>query len=188
VTQIILLPPWRKSFPRTSPDPSICPDKCLEMDRRRGHKGLSKKRICPWGSPQWNVRSSRSFINSPESFRVYSRPRNFARDAHVENLLLFPPQAHLVETSEYSDGRVILQDKASCFPAIVLAPPSHPRSVIIDATAAPGNKTSHLSALMGNQGKVRAPHLFRIPCQHFELSFVVCSFFVFCFSVVDHCV
>jgi 25S rRNA (cytosine2278-C5)-methyltransferase len=83
--------------------------------------------------------------------------RNFTRDAHIENLLLFPPQARLIDAPEYSDGRVILQDKASCFPAIVLAPPAHPRSVIIDATAAPGNKTSHLSALMGNQGKVQAP-------------------------------
>lgn len=84
--------------------------------------------------------------------------RNFARDAHVENLLLFPPQSQLTDIPEYSDGRLILQDKASCFPAIVLAPPAHPESLIIDATAAPGNKTSHLSALMGNQGKVQAPH------------------------------
>jgi putative methyltransferase len=83
--------------------------------------------------------------------------RNFTRDAHIENLLLFPPQVRLIDTPEYSDGRVILQDKASCFPAFVLAPPVHPSSVIIDATAAPGNKTSHLSALMGNQGKVRPP-------------------------------
>jgi putative methyltransferase len=84
--------------------------------------------------------------------------RNFARDAHIENLLLFPPQSKLTDIPEYSDGRLILQDKASCFPAVVLAPPAHPESVIIDATAAPGNKTSHLSALMGNQGKVQAPH------------------------------
>jgi len=85
--------------------------------------------------------------------------RNFARDAHIENLLLFHPQSELTDTSEYSDGRLILQDKASCFPAVVLAPPAHPKSVIIDATAAPGNKTSHMSALMENKGKVQAPHL-----------------------------
>jgi putative methyltransferase len=111
----------------------------------------------------------RSFINSPNNSIRFSPPlpasppnlRNFTRDAHIENLLLFPPQARLIDTPEYSDGRVILQDKASCFPAFVLAPPSHPRSVIIDATAAPGNKTSHLSALMGNQGKVQTPRRFR---------------------------
>ncbi|KAI0297242.1 S-adenosyl-L-methionine-dependent methyltransferase [Multifurca ochricompacta] len=80
----------------------------------------------------------------------------FARDAHIENLLLFPPEAQLTDTPEYSDGRLILQDKASCFPAIVLSPPAHPTGAIIDATAAPGNKTSHLSALMGNQGKIFA--------------------------------
>jgi hypothetical protein len=89
--------------------------------------------------------------------------RNFARDAHIENLLLFHPQSQLTDTPEYSDGRLILQDKASCFPAVVLAPPAYPESVIIDATAAPGNKTSHLSALVGNQGKVQtAPFT---PCQ-----------------------
>jgi 25S rRNA (cytosine2278-C5)-methyltransferase len=74
---------------------------------------------------------------------------------------LFSPQSQLTGTPEYSDGRLILQDKASCFPAVVLAPPAHPGSIIIDATAAPGNKTSHLSALMGNQGKVHALDLLR---------------------------
>ena len=54
----------------------------------------------------------------------------------------------------YKMGKMILQDKASCFPAIVLAPPSDEHAVVIDATAAPGNKTSHLSALMGGKGKV----------------------------------
>ncbi|KAI0261510.1 S-adenosyl-L-methionine-dependent methyltransferase [Gloeopeniophorella convolvens] len=80
----------------------------------------------------------------------------FARDSHIENLLLFPPQAQFTESPDYAAGRLILQDKASCFPAVALAPPALPESVVIDATAAPGNKTSHLSALMGNQGKILA--------------------------------
>lgn len=54
----------------------------------------------------------------------------------------------------YKTGKIILQDKASCFPAVVLAPPAEESAVVIDATAAPGNKTSHLSALMHNKGKV----------------------------------
>lgn len=160
-------PWWKHAFLRTSPDPSICAGKYLEMDRRRGHKGHPKKRVCPWRSPWWNVRSSPFVHQFTEELPSFPAPsplslRNFTRDAHIENLLLFPPQARLIDTSEYSDGRLILQDKASCFPAIVLAPPTRRGSVIIDATAAPGNKTSHLSALMGNQGKVRAPCSFRV--------------------------
>ena len=135
----------------------------------------SKEAGLSLGIPSMMECTSFPFCSSIDSihrtaFSVSPRPslapppnlRNFTRDAHIENLLLFPPQARLTETPEYSDGRVILQDKASCFPAFVLAPPVHPRSVIIDATAAPGNKTSHLSALMGNQGKVRGSAL--IPC------------------------
>lgn len=58
------------------------------------------------------------------------------------------------EDMPYKTGKIILQDKASCFPALVLAPPALESGMVIDATAAPGNKASHLSALMQNKGKV----------------------------------
>ncbi|KAJ7106472.1 S-adenosyl-L-methionine-dependent methyltransferase [Mycena crocata] len=80
----------------------------------------------------------------------------FAKDEHIPNLLLFSPQTTFHDDHAYKSGKLILQDKASCFPAVVLAPPAHKNAVVIDATAAPGNKTTHLSALMRNMGKLYA--------------------------------
>lgn len=80
--------------------------------------------------------------------------KGFSRDLDIPDLLLFSPQTTFINDPLYLSGKVILQDKASCFPAIVLSPPATDDTVVIDATAAPGNKTSHLSALMGNKGKV----------------------------------
>ncbi|KAK7032869.1 S-adenosyl-L-methionine-dependent methyltransferase [Favolaschia claudopus] len=82
--------------------------------------------------------------------------KSFSRDEHVPNLLLFPAQTTFHDDSAYKSGKLILQDKASCFPAVVLAPPARKDAVVIDATAAPGNKTTHLSALMQNKGKLYA--------------------------------
>jgi len=81
---------------------------------------------------------------------------SFARDQHVPDLLLFNPHVQFHSDVHYKAGKIILQDKASCFPAIILAPPSSEHAVVIDATAAPGNKTSHLSALMDGKGKLYA--------------------------------
>jgi putative methyltransferase len=88
--------------------------------------------------------------------------KGFAIDEHIPNLLAFNPAIQFREDPSYKTGKVILQDKASCFSAFVLSPPCNdPKAVVIDATAAPGNKTSHLSALMGNEGKVMIFTVFR---------------------------
>ncbi len=78
----------------------------------------------------------------------------FGKDAHVPDLLQFAPRTLFHEDEAYLSGKIILQDKASCFPAIVLNPPSTETATVIDATSAPGNKTSNLSALMGGKGTV----------------------------------
>ena len=78
----------------------------------------------------------------------------FKEDKHIPNLFAFHPSIRFTEDPLYLSGKIILQDKASCFPAHILSPPSHDGALVIDATAAPGNKTSHLCAIMQNKGKV----------------------------------
>ncbi|XP_062887352.1 probable 28S rRNA (cytosine-C(5))-methyltransferase [Mobula hypostoma] len=80
--------------------------------------------------------------------------RQFISDPHLPELLVFHPKTDLHEHFLYTAGHIILQDKASCLPAHLLNPPvgSH----VIDACAAPGNKTSHLAAILCNKGKLFA--------------------------------
>ena len=68
-------------------------------------------------------------------------------DKHIPNLLAIPQTADVSNTFACRNGLIILQDKASCFPAYLLDPePEHGPS--LDACAAPGNKTTHLAALL----------------------------------------
>ncbi|KAI9880243.1 MAG: hypothetical protein M1830_004587 [Pleopsidium flavum] len=68
-------------------------------------------------------------------------------DHHVPNLLALPATIDLTGTSAYRKGEIIFQDKASCFPAYLLNPTLNDGD-IIDTCAAPGNKTTHVSALL----------------------------------------
>lgn len=88
----------------------------------------------------------------------------YAESPHVANLLAFPPKStsSLLASELYKKGHLILQDLASCMPAFILNPTkwasakSAAKLEAIDATSAPGNKTSHLSALMHGKGKLTA--------------------------------
>ncbi|KID79992.1 25S rRNA (cytosine-C(5))-methyltransferase [Metarhizium brunneum] len=68
-------------------------------------------------------------------------------DPHVPNLVAITPGCDLSKTEAYNSGKIILQDKASCFPAYLLDPRSEDGDVI-DACAAPGNKTTHLAGII----------------------------------------
>jgi putative methyltransferase len=90
--------------------------------------------------------------------RIQSRwyRRAFVIDEHLPELLAFPAHALPLSTfGPYLDGSLIAQDKASCMPARVLFGDGgdiDDLCVAIDATAAPGNKTSHLAALLQPYG------------------------------------
>lgn len=76
-------------------------------------------------------------------------------DKHVPNLLALPPATDLSKTPAYLNGQIILQDKASCFPAYLLNPIIGDGDCL-DACAAPGNKTTHLSAILHCEGRAVA--------------------------------
>lgn len=73
--------------------------------------------------------------------------RRLLIDNHVPNLLAITQGTDLTKTEAYTSGKIILQDKASCFPAYLLDPLPEDGDVV-DGCAAPGNKTTHLAAIL----------------------------------------
>lgn len=131
-----------------------------------------------WPHPRWvRVNTIKSSLNEQlrttfadyktvESLEEVLRyPRSPAQklihiDKHVPNLLALPPATDLSKTSAYLNGQIILQDKASCFPAHLLSPKLEDGDCL-DACAAPGNKTTHLSAILHDEGEFAAqPKIF----------------------------
>jgi putative methyltransferase len=70
-------------------------------------------------------------------------------DRHIPNLLALPTGCDLSKSLAYQKGEIIFQDKASCFPAYLLDP-SVMDGAVVDACAAPGNKTTHLAAILAS--------------------------------------
>ncbi len=64
-------------------------------------------------------------------------------DGLLPDLLAFPPRTNLHDCQLVASGCLVLQSKASCMPAHALAP--QPGWRVVDACAAPGNKTTHLA-------------------------------------------
>ena len=72
---------------------------------------------------------------------------NLYIDTHIPNLIAIGPTVDYTRHPAYRNGILIFQDKASCFPAYLLNPAPDDGDMI-DACAAPGNKTTHLAALL----------------------------------------
>ena len=68
-------------------------------------------------------------------------------DANIPNLVAVSPSVDLTKSEAYKAGAIIFQDKASCFPAYLLDPLPQDGD-IIDTCAAPGNKTTHIAAIL----------------------------------------
>ncbi|CAN4128397.1 unnamed protein product [Withania somnifera] len=87
----------------------------------------------------------------------FKKQYEVCQDAMVPDLLIFPPRTDLHDHPLVKSGSIFLQGKASSMVAVALWP--KPRWEVIDACAAPGNKTVHLAALMKGNGKIIACEL-----------------------------
>ena len=77
-----------------------------------------------------------------------------AIDGLVDTLLVFPAGTDLHAHEMVTKGAVVLQGRASCLPAVALAPERG--WACVDGCAAPGNKTTQLAAMVGREGGVHA--------------------------------
>lgn len=72
----------------------------------------------------------------------------------IPNVYKLLSNVNFSQNNLFKEGKLIVQNIASCLPAYLLNP--NEGSTVIDSCSAPGNKTSHLSAIMNNTGKIYA--------------------------------
>lgn len=92
------------------------------------------------------------------SIEDLTSPGLIFKDKIIHNLYGLHPREKITSTQAYTHGEIIIQDRASCFPAEILNnDPSDVHVNVIDATAAPGNKTTHAASFATkNDGLVYA--------------------------------
>lgn len=90
-----------------------------------------------------------SHLKKVPSLEEITAPGVIYHDEFIPNLFGIHPKEKLTSTDAYKQGRLIIQDRASCFPAQILNPIPG-KDKVIDACAAPGNKTTHLASILNN--------------------------------------
>lgn len=96
-----------------------------------------------------------------ELSNITGTTQGFVRDPNIPDLLATnAPTKEIVQSAAYEAGKIILQDKASCFPAHLVLNSKPKFSLgnnkpsdgdLLDACAAPGNKTSHAASIIANK-------------------------------------
>ena len=128
----------------------------LLMDERgvSDHKQLVDKQYQEYTQMPTYIRINTLRCTAVEAIkRIFELYPNAMADAHIPNLFVLPPQSKgISELPEVKSGIFIIQDKASCMPSQLLFD-AWKGGNIIDSCAAPGNKTSHLAALV-SQSKI----------------------------------
>ena len=71
------------------------------------------------------------------------------KDPDLPDVIKLPPALDLHKLPLIKSGRLVLQGKSSCIPAWVLDPDPHWK--VIDACAAPGNKSTHVASMIARR-------------------------------------
>lgn len=107
--------------------------------------------------------------------------KSIYKDTHVQHLYGIHPSVSVAQLEHYKTGKLIIQDRASCFPATIMSQTfgvdkfiktidvpkgaledSNEAVRLIDACSAPGNKTTHLAALSGSSSRKPKHTMYRI--------------------------
>uniref|UniRef100_A0A1I7ZRP1 SAM_MT_RSMB_NOP domain-containing protein n=1 Tax=Steinernema glaseri TaxID=37863 RepID=A0A1I7ZRP1_9BILA len=141
---------WAQKEPQEAPVqiPRYARVNAIKWSMEEAEENLAKE--------QWVVQKMEDGT-SPEVFRqrVAEMTEELVYwDPHIDYLLVFHPKTQIHNYWMVTEGYLILQDKASCLPAFLANPT--PYTHVFDICSAPGMKTSHLAAVLNNQGKVWA--------------------------------
>lgn len=137
------------------------------LREKKGALGQSQSQETVY--PRWvRVNNLRTTLEEQldSTFKTYRRVSSIAQlvevpdglyiDRHIPDLLAVASGVDFSNSPAYKNGEIILQDKASCFPAYLLLGDKQQQQQeqqqwkgdLIDACAAPGNKTTHLASLL----------------------------------------
>lgn len=139
---------------------------CASVGELKAHvlKDKGRSDVQPAVYPRWvRVNNMRSDLDAQlgSTFSSYRRANSLSEldskepsvyvDPTIPDLLAVNPGVDLTASPSYRKGEIILQDKASCFPAYLLIGQSAWEGDLLDGCAAPGNKTTHLASLLSKQ-------------------------------------
>lgn len=99
----------------------------------------------------------------------FLKDENFKKGLLSEDAVYYQG-ANIAETTYFKEGIVTIQDESSQMVARLLNPQAN--EYVLDMCCAPGSKTSHLAAMMNNQGRIDAYDLYehKIPLVNSQMA------------------